>query len=237
MDPHSTVLQLLLPTLSLWFQPPACTDRFVLPWRTRVNPAGSMFWSIPATVEGTGIASHMPQVGMADLLQNLSWLWARAAEQGVNLGRRHTPGYPQCLQPSDGLERSDSQGQLTRERPKDPAGRKDKKARRGQTRTLLHQGAHSKPEAVEQCEVILHHLGARVAGVSIIPLIRAESAGQREAVRPSCKKLLVSNKYQCGPPTTPGSFSLLSVWNDRQGPVGTGFLPVLYCQCPFLVIK
>lgn len=125
MDPHSTVLQPLLPTLCL-HGPSLRLARisFVLPWRTRVKPAGSMFWSIPATVEGTGNASYMPQVGVADWLQNLSWLWPRATEQGVNLGRRHTPGYPQGLQPSDGLERSDSQGQLTPETPKDPAGRK-----------------------------------------------------------------------------------------------------------------
>lgn len=83
-----------------------------------------MFWSIPATIEGTGNASQVPQVGVADLLQNLSWLWARAVEQGVNLGQRHTPGHPQCLRPSDGLERSDSQGLLTPERPKGPVGRK-----------------------------------------------------------------------------------------------------------------
>ena len=47
------------------------------------------------------------------------------------------------------------------------------------THTLLHQGPHSKPEAVQQSEVIFYHLGARVAGVSIIPLIRAEPAAER----------------------------------------------------------
>lgn len=44
----------------------------------------------------------------------------------------------------------------------------------GEVHTLLHQGSHSKPEAVKQSEVIFHHLRARVAGVSIVPLIRAE---------------------------------------------------------------
>lgn len=97
-----------------------------------------------------------------------------------------------------------------------------------QTHTLLHQGAHSKPEAVEQCEVILYHLGAGVAGVGIIPLVRAEPAGQREAVRPSSVQETASNKYQHEVPTTPEPLSLLSGWSDRQGPGGTGFLPVLY---------
>lgn len=153
MDSHSTVLQPLLPTLCL-YGPGLWLARisFVLPWRTRVNRAGSMFWSIPATVEGTGNASHMPQVGVADRLQNLSWFWARAAEQGVNLGRRHTPGYPQGLQPSDSLERSDSQGQLTPERPKDPAGRKATFLRReGLERADTHLAASGSPFQTRSC--------------------------------------------------------------------------------------
>lgn len=43
---------------------------------------------------------------------------------------------------------------------------------------MLHQGPHSEPEAVQQSEVVFHHLGARVAGVSIVPLVRAEPAGR-----------------------------------------------------------
>lgn len=49
-----------------------------------------------------------------------------------------------------------------------------RESRRGAALTLLHEGAHSKPEAVEQSEVVLHHLGAGVAGVGIVPLIGAE---------------------------------------------------------------
>lgn len=50
---------------------------------------------------------------------------------------------------------------------------------------MLHEGAHAEPEAVEQSEVVLHHLRAWIAGVSIIPLIRTESAakvGSREVL-------------------------------------------------------
>lgn len=45
--------------------------------------------------------------------------------------------------------------------------------------TLLHQGPHPEPEAVEQSEVVFYHLGAGVAGMSIIPLVRAEPAAGR----------------------------------------------------------
>lgn len=45
--------------------------------------------------------------------------------------------------------------------------------------TLLHQRPHSEPEAVQQSEVVFYHLRARVAGVSIVPLVRAEPAAGR----------------------------------------------------------
>lgn len=51
--------------------------------------------------------------------------------------------------------------------------------------TLLHQCAHPEPEAVEQGEVILHDVRPGVAGMSIVPLIRAEpvvAQGKRELV-------------------------------------------------------
>lgn len=47
-------------------------------------------------------------------------------------------------------------------------------------RTLLHEGAHAKPEAVEEREVVLHHIGAWVTRMGIIPLVRAEP-GARES--------------------------------------------------------
>lgn len=41
-------------------------------------------------------------------------------------------------------------------------------------RTLLHQRAHPEPETVEQGEVILHDVRPGVAGMSVVPLVRAE---------------------------------------------------------------
>lgn len=46
----------------------------------------------------------------------------------------------------------------------------------GVTCTLLHQGSHSKPEAVQEGEVVLHDVRAWVAGVGVIPFVRAEPA-------------------------------------------------------------
>lgn len=43
--------------------------------------------------------------------------------------------------------------------------------------TLLHQRSHPEPEAVQQGEVVLHDVRARVAGVSVVPLVWAEPAG------------------------------------------------------------
>lgn len=40
--------------------------------------------------------------------------------------------------------------------------------------TLLHQGADSEPEAVEEGEVVLHHVRAGVAGMGVVPLVWAE---------------------------------------------------------------
>lgn len=39
---------------------------------------------------------------------------------------------------------------------------------------MLHQGADTKPEAVEEGEVVLHHVRAGVAGVGVVPLVGAE---------------------------------------------------------------
>lgn len=46
--------------------------------------------------------------------------------------------------------------------------------------TLLHQGSHSKPETVEEGEVVLDNVWPRVAWMSIIPFVRAEpTCGKR----------------------------------------------------------
>lgn len=48
--------------------------------------------------------------------------------------------------------------------------------------TLLHEGAHAKPEAVEKGEVVFYHIGAWVTRMGVIPLVRAEPvAGTRES--------------------------------------------------------
>lgn len=44
---------------------------------------------------------------------------------------------------------------------------------------MLHQGPHPEPEAVQQSEVVFYHLGAGIAGMSIVPLVRAEPATGR----------------------------------------------------------
>lgn len=51
---------------------------------------------------------------------------------------------------------------------------------------MLHQGPHSEPEAVQQSEVVFYDLGARIAGMSIVPLVRAEPGRERGAVGQSC---------------------------------------------------
>lgn len=43
---------------------------------------------------------------------------------------------------------------------------------------MLHQGADAEPEAVEEGEVVLHHVGAGVAGVGVVPLVGAEPWGE-----------------------------------------------------------
>lgn len=47
--------------------------------------------------------------------------------------------------------------------------------------TLLHQRSHPEPEAVQEGEVVLHNVRARVAGVGVVPLIWAEPAAHRES--------------------------------------------------------
>lgn len=38
----------------------------------------------------------------------------------------------------------------------------------------MHQGADAEPEAVEEGEVVLHHVRAGVAGVGVVPLVGAK---------------------------------------------------------------
>lgn len=54
---------------------------------------------------------------------------------------------------------------------------------------MLHQGADTKPEAVEEGEVVLHHVRAGVAGVGVVPLVGAEPWWEnRESARISGEK-------------------------------------------------
>lgn len=39
---------------------------------------------------------------------------------------------------------------------------------------MLHQGADAEPEAVQEGEVVLHHIGAGVTGMGVVPFVRAE---------------------------------------------------------------
>lgn len=58
--------------------------------------------------------------------------------------------------------------------------KKSPNSRLGCHPTLLHQRSHPEPEAVQEGEVVLHDVGARVAGVGVIPLVGAEPAAHRE---------------------------------------------------------
>lgn len=129
--------------------------------------------------------------GMASLFspQTLSQSSPRPGG-GQGPGTRVHTQVPRCLQPagsSAGLRLSWRLGRLCRLRKGgtptlrrgDPWGER--------APTLLHQGPHPEPEAVQQSEVVFYHLGAGIAGMSIVPLVRAEPATGRGAVGQSCR--------------------------------------------------
>lgn len=45
---------------------------------------------------------------------------------------------------------------------------------------MLHESPDSKPETIEQCKIVFHHVRVRVAGVRVVPLVRAEPAHREE---------------------------------------------------------
>lgn len=48
--------------------------------------------------------------------------------------------------------------------------------------TLLHEGAHAKPEAVEEGEVVFHHIGSWVTRMGVVPLVWTEPMARGERV-------------------------------------------------------
>lgn len=72
--------------LPLWSRPPACTDQLCSAVENQGQLSRQHVLVHPSNSRRYWECLYMPQVGVADWLQNLSWFWARAAEQGVNLG-------------------------------------------------------------------------------------------------------------------------------------------------------
>ena len=49
-----------------------------------------------------------------------------------------------------------------------------------QSLALLHERTDGEPKAVEQSELILHHIGIDIARMWVVPLVRAESSQHEE---------------------------------------------------------
>ena len=88
---------------------------------------------------------------------------------------RHHPLHRQKGRQVGRVGGDDDQGEEPPDASHDPGGHSPGV----HVRPLLHQRAHGEPETVGQVERVLHLVRVRVAGVRVIPLVRAE-AGQHE---------------------------------------------------------
>lgn len=65
--------------------------------------------------------------------------------------------------------------------PSETVGYRELQLHQAEATTLLHESPDSKPETIEQCKIVFHHVRVRVARVRVVPLVWAEPAHKEKA--------------------------------------------------------
>lgn len=63
---------------------------------------------------------------------------------------------------------------MKQNQPSETVGYRELQQPQAEATTLLHESPNSKPETIEQRKIVFHHIRVWVAGMRVVPLVRAK---------------------------------------------------------------